>query len=141
MPQPVVFAACEKIIVEQGTNNISLISLLQDLTAHLPPNAEGEVKTAQSWSVFCLWQRDSEADAEHSFEQRVVLVDPKGVAVFEMMQAFRMQARTQRNVGLVNGFPISLAGEYQLVLSLRVNGGEWKHCGTYILTLKHAPAG
>jgi hypothetical protein len=61
-----LFAACEKVIIDQD-NNVSLISLLQDLKVDIPegerPPAEKQgAVVALRWSALAMWLK-TEQDA------------------------------------------------------------------------------
>ena len=54
VPKLAVFVACEKALIDQDNNNVSLITLLQDVKAQVPQSA----------------------DNENEYQQRIALIDP-----------------------------------------------------------------
>jgi hypothetical protein len=128
MPKLVLFAACEKVIVDQQ-NLPSLISLLQELKVQVPETGAtppANTNAAIKWDVLALWERTAD-DAGKHYEQRIVLFNPAGeptgvtgVSSIEVGAAATMH----RNIATIAGFPIGAAGRYTLRLWLSENGQE-----------------
>jgi len=133
-----MFAPCERVIVEQATNSISLIGLLQDLTA---PIAEGtevpeNAMVQQPWYIFTAWWKD-DSESEEKFEQAVRLENPKGAVALEILTTFEMSKTHHRVIGAVHAFPIGIEGTYLLRLNIKAAGTtDWTEVATYPLTVK-----
>src|SRR6266536_5914459 len=79
MPKLLVFAACEKVLIDQQ-NNVSLISVLQEAKVGMPDSAKekltpgAKVMAAMKWDALTLWVKTD----DKPYEQRVALFDPSG---------------------------------------------------------------
>jgi hypothetical protein len=139
MPRLILFAPCERVIVEEGSNAISLISVLQELTVGgrtgtPPPDAVGP----QRWFVLSIWARDGDEPSSQRFEQSITLNGPDGKTFLEMRTTFEIAQKNHRNVALIEGFPIGAAGRYHLNLKIRpVGQNNWKDAAEYPIDLIH----
>ena len=138
MPKLMLFAPCERVIVEEGSNTVSLISLIQMLTASVPKGVDPKAIALQRWSVLTIWERESSDESKH-FEQRIVVRDPNGSTALEALAEFKVTRDFHRNIAMIEGFPLAVPGRYVLVLSLRETGQhDWAVLADYPMTLKHA---
>jgi hypothetical protein len=126
MPRLLLFAACEKVIVDQQ-NNTSLISLLQEMQIQIPETGQVPPQNATAaikWDVLTLWSR-TDNDAGKRFEQRFVLFNPAGEATaVSGSTPFDLAKSAHRNVATIYGFPIGSSGRYTLKLWLFEGGKE-----------------
>jgi hypothetical protein len=143
MPNLLIFALCERVIVEQGANTISLIAVMNDLTVPVPAGAEIPPNAAapQRWYVLTMWHRQTD-ESGRRFEQRVELIGPSGQTMVNAQAAvtFPDAALIHRNVVTIEGFPIGFAGAYTLRLSLREADQEWVTRAEYPLKVVHHTA-
>jgi hypothetical protein len=126
MPRLLIFAPCEKVILDKQ-GNAHLIGLLQQWVsqrmAGAPDEAIPENATSpMPWAVFTLWYRTPE-DADIEFVQTCELVTPSGRVAFSIPLRFRMTATSHTNTVNVIGLPV-YPGEYQLRLYLGEAGRE-----------------
>ena len=128
MPKLLVFAACERVIIDQD-NNVSLMNLVTEMTTEVPEQSEREADklavAALRWAIFALWAKDPQ-DEGKTFEQRVILLDPSGApSGIEGATpfAFPEGKRFMRNTVNVLGFPFKSAGTYRVQLWMRQEGG------------------
>lgn len=143
LPKLLVFAACEKVIIDQE-NNASIITILQEITldiqiaAKLPAGAVAP----KSWDIFALWKRESSEDENTQYEQSCDLVLPDGAVEVPSRSTFRITGSSHRSITRVVGFPIfRTPGEAQLRLYLRESEGGAPHeIASFPLLLKHLPA-
>jgi hypothetical protein len=126
LPRLLLFAACEKVIIDQD-NNVSLMTLVQDLRVEIPEpvevkSGEGLPVAAMRWAAFSMWLRTEEDDRE--YEQRVALIDPTGKPTgIEAKSSFKFGDKTtMRNISVVLGFPVHESGRYVLKLWMREKG-------------------
>lgn len=139
MPKLLLFAPCERVIIEQGANTVSLISVIQELTVAVPSDVPANAAAPQRWYVIAMWQRDEKETAQR-FEQRLVVENPKGEHLLELLTPFELSKETHRNIGAIDGFPISIAGRYTLRLSVRQAGRsdtKWEEIADYPVKLIH----
>lgn len=130
MPKLLIFAACEKVLVDQQ-NNTSLITLLQEAKVGIPVPAPGQevpppgakVMAAMKWDALTLWTKTD----DKIYEQRIALFDPSGNPTgIEAAVGLDFAGKgTLRNVATVFGFPIYEMGVYLMKLWLREKGQEF----------------
>ena len=142
MPRLLVFAPCERVIVEQGSGIISLISILQDITVTVPsPPAtiESDAVAMTRWYILTIWRRNDNESEGVSFRQRIALNSPTGATFQEIFTDFTLSKATHRNIAAIEGFPVAAEGQYVLRLSLAPAGSErFDEIAEYPLLLKHA---
>lgn len=140
MPKLLMFAPCEKVLIDQQ-NNISLIALLQEVSVEVPEPPLGTM-AALKWDAFSLWLKTPD-DAGRSYEQRVALFDPSGHPTgIEGSAPLNFGDKlTLRNIATVFGFPISATGRYLLKLWLYEKGQPPKeHISEFpILVVRQSP--
>ncbi len=143
MPQLLLFAPTEKVVVDYSSMQPSLIGLLHHVAVRVlegqPPVEDAQVPIR--WSIFTLWQRLPGEEAK-KFEQRTVLVQPDGEDIFSAVRPFRMDQRVHIVVEHAPSFPIAQAGEYRLILSLREVGSAegWAEVASYPIQVVHQVA-
>lgn len=137
MPKLLLFAPCDRIIVDEATKTLSLISILEQVEAPPIPGAEN-VAAALTWYAVAVWQKVPE-DGGKTFEQRTYLVQPDGKRILEGLSPFRMTERTHRVFARTHGFPISQTGDYLLTLTVREkdSGEEWITVAEYPIKVIH----
>jgi len=131
MPKLLLFAPCEKVLVDQQTNSISLIALLQELHYKLPPGAQlpPNFGLPLSWSVLSLWQEESNDTGIH-FEQRFILENATGTPVIENITPWQFTRANHRVIANVMGLPVSR--RLSLHLFYRITGAlDWIQVATY----------
>ena len=133
MPRLLLFAACEKVIVDQQTNVISLMSLLQDVNVQIPPGAPPPPLNAIipiNWTIVSIFLPES-TDGGKQFEQRAALVNAANVPLLQTPVApFTFAGGPHRVLNQVNGMPIGYAGSLKVVCYLREKGNNvWQQIG------------
>jgi hypothetical protein len=143
LPKLLLFAPCERVIVDKQDNSTSLISLIEGLsvvmpnTEKIPPDAGSPMQ----WHIVTLWLREP-GDETKRYEQTCELVMPDGKISVPARTSFRLERRAHRITVRIRGFPISRTpGDCVLRLSLRedVEGSEWREIATYPINVKHLP--
>lgn len=140
MPKLQLFAPCERVIIEEGANTVSLIALVQDINVHhdpskIPADALGPLR----WYVLTVWASQPE-DSGHTFEQRIALTDPAGKTRIETVTKMDLSKDTLRTVGAFDNFPIGQEGVCTLDLSLKRDAEDFIHVADYPLkVVYHAP--
>lgn len=128
MPKLLLFAPCERVVIDQTDHSVSLISLLTGITASVPfpPDLPMPENTAlpMRWYVLAVWKGNSE-DVQKTFDQRVVLRSPLGSELLSLDLAFNLaNAPIVRSVAHLSSFPLPQFGEYVLTLSLKTTEEE-----------------
>jgi hypothetical protein len=142
LPSLLVFAPCEKIIIDQD-NNPSLIAILQEISldSRVASKAPGGALAALPWQIFALWARSPDDDAATIYEQACDLLLPDGQVVVPSRTTFQIEGPSHRNITKVIGFPVfATPGEGQLRLYLRTvdeEAAEPRLIASFPLRLKH----
>jgi hypothetical protein len=132
MPYPLVFAACQHVIISQDENNPTLISLLSEIGGTVdvtePPPKKGLINAPLRWSVFTMWGKEP-ADGDKEFEQTIRFVSPTGKNHFgksiEVMPV-QFKGRTHRINLTVMTLPVGQNGDWTLQLFVREKGAaDW----------------
>lgn len=126
MPKLLVFVPCERVILGQGDNSVSLIILIQKLQLNqtqTPPLEENGTVFARI-SLFAEWLKSLD-DSDKTFEQKFTFGSAGTKPIVETAMEFKMSQRTLRTIGLFEGFPVVPAGEYEFSLWLREKGADW----------------
>jgi hypothetical protein len=116
MPKLILFAACERVLIDQRTNSATLIGALEEMHFKLPPGSlvlPANTALPTQWAIFALWQEEPE-DVGLEFEQRVTVENATGQIVIYNIAKFNFQQKRQRVVSNVVGLPYSR----QLLLNL-----------------------
>lgn len=124
MPKLLIFAPCEKVIIDQN-NNPSLISVIQELVSPLPPDTQipPNAMGLMRWDIFTLWQQET-GDDQKEFVQDCALVGPTESSGIQGSMAFRFTGLAHRNIMSIYGFPLANVGRYELKLWLREAGSD-----------------
>jgi len=140
MPKLIFFLPCEKAIISQEDNTISLINVMQGINVPKPPIEDAGV--AVSWFAVSAWQKIL-GDADKTYEQRTNLRLPNGKETAESITRFDFsKVPSHRNIVRINGFPVGQTGVYTLNLFLRELGAEqWTQVADYQITVKHIVQG
>lgn len=141
MPRLLIFAPCEKVIIGQGDNNVSLIGILQGLQVNPRPEGPSEIPAnailPMSWTIFTMWQKEAE-DERIAYTQRVALISPTDRVLLESVTAFAMERDSHRIANNLIGFPIGEAGPHTLKVWLRRgDSGDWKEISSFPLLITH----
>ena len=142
MPKLLLFAPCERLIVEHGANTVSLISVLQEITVPVAPAAEGippDLIAATTWYVVALWLREDGEDPKRMLRQRAEVESPNGKVVLRMLTEFDLSRESHRNINVIQGLPVGVPGRYQLKLALTaVDEDNWVEIASYPFFVKHS---
>ena len=137
MPKLLLFAPCEKVLIDEQTRTVSLIVILQEIHYKLPPGTQIQPNALlpMNWSVISLWQEEEPQDSGVEFEQRLVLENNAGAALFANEVKWKFEKPSRRIVGNVPGIPI---GSRRLMLRLyyRVTlSRDWHEIASYPIEL------
>ncbi|HZI17302.1 MAG TPA: hypothetical protein VEY09_01775 [Pyrinomonadaceae bacterium] len=136
MPKLLMFAPCDRVIINKRDNTTSLISIIEAFSIDIPEGTklrDEEMKIPIKWSVLSLWERQHGEEGKQ-FEQRTQLVLPNGKQALDgsTMLDFVSTSNRFRAVNEVVGFPVSPAGACVLKLSIREVGQEaWQDVADY----------
>jgi len=146
MPKLILFAVCEKVILD-GQNNASIINVVHGLQAAIPTQGPiiGPIPrnavAPTTWSIFALW-KPAPGDTDKEFLQKSEVLWPDGT-VFNTTEApFKFVGnKTHQNAINVLGFPVGQIGDVTVNLWVehdRKRVGEI-HSWTIAVTHKQPP--
>lgn len=143
MPRLLLFAPCQKVIIDRDDLSITLVSVFPGLTAEIPAKEVGKIPTSAvtpaDWAMAIIWLR-LPGEADRTFEQKVDIVAPDGQHISGGTLVFKMTQRTHNVSVRAQGMPIGQAGEYELELYVREVGvtEEWQKVAEYPIEIKHS---
>jgi hypothetical protein len=124
---------CERAIIEKETNNLSLISLIEEvrLTSE-PPQTTAQGKTMlvpHKFVVVQFWMR-SDPDKPEIAETRSRLIAPDGKAYGTALQRIDLERFNQIRVATNSpGFPWFGHGDYTIEFQVKLERGKWRTVG------------
>jgi len=126
MPRLVLFAACERAIVDQQ-NSLTIVGFLQELKVQVPESGQKpppDANAPMKWEVVTQWAV-LPTDIGRHFEQRFALFNPAGQqTAVSATGALDLSGAYNRNIATIFGFPIGSPGRYTLKLWLSENDQE-----------------
>jgi hypothetical protein len=133
-----VLVPCERVIVSEEDNTVSLIALLQSITVSVPEGTTvpEDASAPLRWYALAQWYGGAE-DQGKQYEQRLRVITPSGRVAIDSVTSFAMTEPVVRNIGVVQGFPVGETGQCSLVVSLRETGQDrmWQDIDEYPLTV------
>ena len=121
MPKLLAYLPCEKVVVEEQSKNVSVLSILETVTVSLAPGAP--------------------AGESGRFESKSVLVSPEGEPLAETPVAaidFETGVR-QQVINRLASFPIWTPGTCQLKLMVKVaRDPDFRPLASVLIMLRHA---
>lgn len=132
MPQLLVFAPCEKVIVSREENNPTLIDLLQQIGAEFqraestspPGGATQTLILPLRWSIFVLWRLAAGETSGKTFTQNVKILAPDGRLLFNHSANFTIEKVAHRMILNMQNIPIptNSSGTWTLQLFVHETG-------------------
>jgi hypothetical protein len=140
MPRLLAFMACEKVIVDKDSGNISLISFLQEVKVPLPKEHEPIPENALApfyWCAFSFWVPDD--DQKRDFELKSSVLSPDGRVLLESPPIkFLMGEQGGAVLNKFQAFPVSAEGKCSLALYFRHDAREeWNKKSEAPITVKY----
>jgi hypothetical protein len=142
LPRLLLFAPCQKGIIDKNESTVSMISLINGVTvARLGEEIDENAVLPYSWCAVSAWFKEAE-DEGANFEDLVELVSPDGNVLVRSMIPFTLPARIHQNLHNSFGFPAGRAGIYTLRLSIRrvPNENGWSVVSEYPIEVAHKSA-
>jgi hypothetical protein len=142
MPRLLAYLPCEKVVIEDQSKNVSVLSILETVTVAMPRGAAPPAPNASigmSWAIFALWQKEREEAGE--FESKSALVSPAGELLVETPVAklsFGANTR-QQVVNRMAGFPVWTPGPCQLRLMVKTaRDTGFRELANVVIVLRHS---
>src|SRR5437868_6596097 len=113
MPKLLLFLPCEKAIVNEQDNNLSVIEILDTVTVTVPGDFEvpQEAVAPLQWAIVTVWQITPEV-SEKQYEQRTCVIHPDGQEILEAIGPIAVLQGKQRTIVRLTNYPVGQEGEY-----------------------------
>lgn len=142
MPRLLVFLPCERVIISQEENTVSLISVLEVINLAVPPELEIKEDSDRAvpfrWYILAVYRME-DGDENKQFEGRVQL-NKEDRTYLDVSLPFQFQPDkpNMRTTMQIGGFPVMPLGNASLKLSLRevAEGNDWQEIADYPLIIK-----
>lgn len=135
-----IFAPCERVILGDD-KLISMVALLESVNLETTADLPADALFPMSWGVLGMWQRTVELQEPVKYEQKIELYRPDGERAGGSHVEFTVNSEmvNYRNIAKFTTFPVGIAGECKLKLSLRESGeqNEWREVAEYSVFMKH----
>lgn len=142
MPNLLLFAACQKAIIAEQDQSLSVIALLSDIQIATPEGSQIpiDLRAPDKWDIVVVWARKDE-DLNGKYEQLIEFVMPNGEKPITSEVEFDMSVPLARNILNVIGIPVGQPGRCVLRLSIRParSDEEWEQVAEYPITIAHQP--
>jgi len=136
MPKLIYFVACEKTLLEENTNNVTLISIFDTINAVKPPEGK-DTQIAMTWNAVSQWVHE-DGDEEKTFQQKTHILAPNHKTYAEAIIEFTLPKYSHRNNINIFGFPVMDQGIYLLKLFFKQSiNDEWMGMAEYPITVNH----
>lgn len=115
---------CQKTIVDSDTNNISLVDILEQLTANVnikdPKNELKEINVPINFEVVSFWLKDS-AEKVVKANLEIEIIDPEGKVLKKFPQTleFPPNIRRLRSRLRILGFVLTVSGNYVFKVKIK----------------------
>jgi hypothetical protein len=136
MPKLLIFAPCERVIVDDIGKQVSMVSVLESLTVAFGVPEDAVVPLP--WMVLAFWRRE-EGEEDKEFEERVQLVLPNKEIYAEDRVKFKMIKPNHRVRHSFFGIRVGMAGDNFIRLSVRPadNESEWQDVAEFPILVLH----
>jgi len=141
MPKLLAYLPCEKVVIEEESKNISVLSILETVNVTLARGAPAPAHNASigmAWAIFTLWQKEKGESGE--FESKSVFVSSAGELLAETPAAklgFGTNTR-QQVVNRMASFPAWAPGACQLKLMVKTTrDGDYRELANVAVMVRH----
>jgi hypothetical protein len=137
MPKILLFAPCEKVIIDHKENTVSLISILERVHIPIPMSHDAKlpdnVEIPTRWFLLSIWQREDNDGEQYEQRYEIVLPDGRSINPHSTDIKFHPHLNNARNVVEVGAWPLSMKGHCLVKLSLREVKPEsqWREVATF----------
>jgi hypothetical protein len=133
VPRLLAFLPCERAIINRDDDSVSLITVMQSLSAFIPDALRGEKNglLPLRWAMFSYWLKESE-DEGVSFDQRIEVVSPDGDALVGQDSQFVIVKNTHSQIATIFGLPVKVLQDGAIAYRLRLS---WRRSDTSTFTV------
>lgn len=115
---------CRNSVIDRDDNNISLQSIMEQLTVNL--SAKGQVKDSDNigiplnYEIVSMWQKKDVSQVAKG-EVEYTLLDPKGKGLIKNTRTIEIPKtlRRFRSRMKISGLPLTLSGDYTFQIRLK----------------------
>ena len=144
MPKLLAYLPCEKVVIEEESKNISVLSILETVNVTLARGAPAPAQNASigmAWAIFTLWQKEKGESGE--FESKSMFVSPAGELLAETPAAklgFGTNTR-QQVVNRMSSFPVGTPGACLLKLMVKTTReSDYRELASVVVMVRHTRA-
>lgn len=142
MPRLILFAVCEKVILDNA-GNASIINLMHSIEVAstqqgpvIGPIPRNAVSPAQ-WSIYAIWKPGID-DPGKEFSERIEILWPDRTVFNAATATFRFEAnRNHQNTAGILGFPAGQTGDVVINMWLECEGRRIGETSSWIVTVSH----
>jgi hypothetical protein len=123
---------CQEAILDKYSNNISLISITEQLNVSVVPTV-----FPQLFNIVCYWDRDARIEEEEVVNYKIILWEPaiKDQLVIDGQVVFESGKKRMRAFTRLLGIPIEKAGEYNILVEKK-NAEQWENVAKIPIEIK-----
>lgn len=114
------FIPCQKVLLEEDSKNVTLVSILENLIVKESQTTDDDVQIGIHWNLVTHWTKES-IDNNRIYQQRTYILGPEEKTFSEAVIEFKMTEETHRNTVKIFGFPCKNQGKYYAILELKSN--------------------
>ncbi|MFH0989118.1 MAG: hypothetical protein V1799_03780 [bacterium] len=117
---------CTNSVIDEGTKNISLIQVVEQLTVIGTPPIEGQVGIVPfNFDVVSLWERFP-IDKPEKKRCKMRQLDPSGEVIKEQIYELDLTAHSRfRTITKIGGLPIKRGGRHLFNVSYEETPNKW----------------
>lgn len=140
MPRLLFLLACEKSIIEQHTQQVSIIGLIDSFTIAVPEPPPQNAVIPRDWSIVSGWEPIGE-DAQKEFVQCLSITLPNGKPfIKDNRAALRFQNGMKHHIATrIQGLPVGVPGKFRVEVCAELAGKPATEKSQIFLEIIHQP--
>ena len=120
---------CSRVIVDNQTNNISLIDVIEDLTFQIDQKSISEkpIPFPIRFDLVSFWKKEK-GESDESIDFQIKIVDPKNkeTTSYRANFVFPADMESMRYILKIMGFLVTISGVYKFIISYKTDDKEYK---------------
>ncbi len=144
MPKLLLFAVCERVIID-NLNNVSLVGIMQNINVAprpdapavpMPRNAVGP----KDWAVASLWKQEAGDVGGAPFVHVLQILWPDKTEFNRNTAEFRFEEGKNHQIAInMTGFPLGQQGDVTVNVWIERNGRKIKQVDPWFVNVVHVP--
>jgi hypothetical protein len=129
---------CMRALIDQTTQNLTLIDVVDVLYAPIEENSEGALGV--SLDFISMWRREA-AERPETGRARLGIFGPdrRLIGQYLIYEVDLMGAQRARNITKFAAFPLRGIGEYMLAIEVELPAGTWERRGDWSVLISAFP--